>query len=238
MKKLLITLIIFFPFNSFGQKKQINKMTYEQTQDMNYFINIKNNTRLNEYITVNGNSVKIGDTLIIGNPTSSSSFSTSFGKLYAGRSGATFNNFSTSRNVKEFEFIQMGRPAGFGALLSASSGQGPTMASIRFKNERVRVEEMKVFHKGSRKKPLNVIIILGEINGRAFGINKYMTVQNTEFAIESGELFLLNRKITRDEALAKLKDAKDLFDLNLMSKEEYEKLRIELTPIITGKKLD
>ena len=121
--------------------------------------------------------------------------------------------------------------------MSASAGQGPIMAGIQYKNEKVRVEEMKVYHKGSKKKPLNVTIILGEINGRAFGINKYMTVQNTEFAIESGELFLLNRKMTRDEALAKLKEAKELFELDLMSKEEYEKLRTELAPIITGKKL-
>ena len=44
----------------------------------------------------------------------------------------------------------MGRPAGFGALMSASAGQGPTMAGIQYKNEKVRVEEMKVYRKGSK----------------------------------------------------------------------------------------
>tara|TARA_B100000902_G_C26929032_1_gene725442 strand:+ start:13 stop:720 length:708 start_codon:yes stop_codon:yes gene_type:complete len=235
MKKLTLILLTI-PFLAFCQKKQVDVMTYEQTQDINYFIKIKNNTKLNEYVTINGNSVKLGDTLIIGNPTSSSSFATSYGNAYATQYGATLNSSTRASNRKEFEFIQMGRPAGFGALMSASAGQGPTMAGIQYKNEKVRVEEMKVYHKGSKKKPLNVTIILGEINGRAFGVNKYMTVQNTEFAIESGELFLLNRKMTRDEALAKLKEAKELFELDLMSEEEYNKLRTELAPIITGKK--
>tara|TARA_B100001250_G_C19770474_1_gene776920 strand:+ start:587 stop:1297 length:711 start_codon:yes stop_codon:yes gene_type:complete len=236
MKKYFLNLILVIsPLLLFSQKKQVDVMTYEQTQDINYFINIKNNTKLNEYITINGNSVKLGDTLFIGNPTSSSSFSTSYGNAYATQYGAALSSSTRATNRREFEFIQMGRPAGFGSILAASGGQGPTMAGIQYKNEKVRVEEMKVYHKGSKKKPLNVLIILGEINGRAFGINKYMTVQNTEFAIESGELFLLNRKMTRDEALVKLKEAKELYDLDLMSKDEYEKLRTELAPIITSK---
>ena len=40
--------------------------------------------------------------------------------------------------------------------------------------------------------------------------------------------------MTRDEAIAKLKEAKDLFDLDLMTEEEYSKIRDELAPLIRG----
>jgi hypothetical protein len=42
--------------------------------------------------------------------------------------------------------------------------------------------------------------------------------------------------MTREQAIVKLKESKDLLDLGLMTLEEYEKLRTELTPIIVGNK--
>ena len=227
MKKILLTILAFSSLTLFSQKKYIESMSFEQSQDIDFFINVKNNTKLGEYITASGNSVKLGDTLIIGNPTSSSATSSTYGggnKIAYGRTKTRFN--------KEFEFIQLGRPAGFGAVMS---GQDTPMAGINLSKEVVLVKEMKTYHKGSKKKPLNVQIILGEINGRAFGINKYLSVMNTELAIESGEIFLKNRKMTRDEAIAKLKEAKELLDLEMMSQEDYDALRKELSPIIMNK---
>ena len=227
MKKIFITILAFSSFTLFSQKKYIESMSFEQSQDIDFFINVKNNTKLGEYITASGNSVKLGDTLIIGNPTSSSATSSTYGggnKIAYGRTKTRFS--------KEFEFIQLGRPAGFGVVMS---GADTPMAGINLSKEVVLVKEMKTYHKGSKKKPLNVQIVLGEINGRAFGINKYLSVMNTELAIESGEIFLKNRKMTRDEAIAKLKEAKELLDLEMMSQEDYDALRKELSPIIMNK---
>ena len=84
------------------------------------------------------------------------------------------------------------------------------------------------------KKPLRVVLVLGEPNDRAFGANKYLSVLDTEIAYEIGEVRLANRLMTREEAIAKLKEAKDLLDLDLMTQEEYDALRKELTPIIRG----
>ena len=53
--------------NIFAQK-EIDSLTYDNTQDINYFSNIKNNTNVKKYITVNDNVVQVGDTLILGNP--------------------------------------------------------------------------------------------------------------------------------------------------------------------------
>ena len=83
-----------------------------------------------------------------------------------------------------------------------------------------------------------VTLILGEPNDRAFGINKYLSVVDTEIAYELGEIELANRLLTREEASAKLKEAKDLLDLEMMSQSEYEAIRSELEPIIKQKSLN
>ena len=75
-------------------------------------------------------------------------------------------------------------------------------------------------------------MVLGEINGRAFGVNKYLSVMDSELAIESGEILLKNRKMTREEAIEKLKEAKELMEIEMMTKEEFDQLKEELTPII------
>ena len=225
MKKIFAIILAFSSFTLFSQNKYIESMTFEQSQNIDYFIKVKNNTKLGEYITASGNSVKVGDTLIIGNPTSSYSTSNTVG----GGTNIGYGRTKT-RYAKEFEFVQLGRPAGLGAIMSGS--EKPAMAGINLSQEVVLVKEMKTYHKGSKKKPLYVVIVLGEINGRAFGLNKYLSVMNTELAIESGEILLKNRKMTRQEAIAKLREAKELLDLEMMSQEDYDALKKELSPII------
>ena len=225
MKKFFAIILAFSSFNLFSQNKYIESMTFEQSQNIDYFIKVKNNTKLGEYITASGNSVKVGDTLIIGNPTSSYSTSNTVG----GGTNIGYGRTKT-RYAKEFEFVQLGRPAGLGAIMSGS--EKPAMAGINLSQEVVLVKEMKTYHKGSKKKPLYVVIVLGEINGRAFGLNKYLSVMNTELAIESREILLKNRKMTREEAIAKLREAKELLDLEMMSQEDYDALKKELSPII------
>ncbi|WCC44744.1 hypothetical protein PJW08_14360 [Tenacibaculum finnmarkense] len=116
--------------------------------------------------------------------------------------------------------------------MASLNGDAQTMASNRLKNTKAIVKEIKAYHRGSKKKPLYLIMVLGEINGRAFGINKYLSVMDTELAIESGEVLLKNRKVTREEAISKLKEAKELMDIDMMSKAEFENLKKELAPII------
>lgn len=208
---------------SFSQKV-LPKLTYQETQDINIFKDIKNNTSLLEYITANGNSIKPGDTLIIGKPTNAETSTFSEGKRRL-----------KSRESKKFEYIQLGKSKGLSNMIASFDSEGPAMAGINFSGEKVLVNEISVYHQGSKKKPLNVIIILGEINGRAFGFNKYLTLQDTEGALELGEVLLKNPKMTRSEAIAKLKEFQDLFELGLLSAEDFEKKKKELTPLILNK---
>jgi hypothetical protein len=68
-------------------------------------------------------------------------------------------------------------------------------------------------------------IILGD--GSAFA-----TILNVEGAFEIGELINPNAPLTRDKAITKLKEQKDLLDLDMITKEQFDKIKLELTPII------
>jgi len=60
------------------------------------------------------------------------------------------------------------------------------------------------------------------------------TIGNLEKAILLGEIISPNAPMTRAEAIAKLKESKELLDLEIISQEEYDNLKVELTPIIRG----
>ena len=234
MKKTITFLAFLLSFIGISAQEEINQLTYANTQDINYFNQIKSGAQVKEYITSSKNSVKIGDTLILGTPTSMETNT----RTYAGSYGNQFRGGmaqSRSTNKKTYEFVKMGRPAGFGSIMTAMNGDAQVMAENSLKNTTVVVHEMKTYHRGSKNKPLYVVIVLGEINGRAFGINKYLSVMDTELAVESGEVLLKNRKMTRDEAIAKLKEAKELMEIDMMTKEKFEELKKELAPIITPK---
>jgi len=234
MKKTITFLTILLSIIIINAQEDINLLTYDNTQDINFFNTIKNGAQIKEYITTSKNSVKIGDTLILGSPTSQETSTRTYGGTYGTQlRGGVAQSRSTSK--KTYEFVKMGRPAGFGSIMTAMNGDSQIMADNSLKNTTVVVNELKTYHRGSKNKPLYVVMVLGEINGRAFGINKYFSVMDTELAIESGEVLLKNRKMTRDEAIAKLKEAKELMEIEMMSKEQFDELKKELSPIITNK---
>ena len=232
--KTAIPLIIFILsiFNMHAQE-EIEVLTYANSQDIDFFSNIKNGTQVKEYTTANNNSVKVGDTLVLGLPTSQEMNTRTYANSYGKDSRGTVAE-SRSTATKTYQFIQMGRPAGFGNIVMAMNDEGQDMADIRLKNTSVIVNQIKTYHRGSKKKPLYVVMVLGEINGRAFGIYKYLSIMDTELAMETGEILLKNPKMTREEAMAKLKEAKELLDVELIRKEEFEELKVKLAPIIKG----
>lgn len=234
MKKIILVTLTILSVSTIIAQKELDSLSYDNTQDINFFKNVKNRTLVKKYTTVNNNIIQVGDTVILGNPTSqefsSRTYSGSYG--YKGRVGVS-NSRSTSK--KTYDFIQLGRPAGFGSIMSAMSGEAVSMADNSIKNTKVIVKEIKAYHRGSKKKPLYLIMVLGEINGKAFGINKFLSVMNTELAIESGEILLKNRKKTRDEAISELREAKELLEIDMISKEEFETLKKKLGPIIRKK---
>jgi hypothetical protein len=93
------------------------------------------------------------------------------------------------------------------------------------------VSEMKLYHtKLSKKSPLTVLLYVEDPTMSQ--MTKYSTIIDIQAAIETGEVINPNGSLTREQAIAKLKEAKDLLDLGMMKQGEFDTLREKLTPII------
>ncbi|MEN8901514.1 MAG: hypothetical protein ABF247_09450 [Nonlabens sp.] len=237
MKKIIVIAICLLATQFIVAQRELDSLNYKNTQDINFFKKIKNRTLVKKYTTLNKNVIKIGDTVILGSPTSQEINSRTYGGSYGRNARLSIAN-TRSTSKKTYEFIQLGRPAGFGTIMSAMNGDAPSMAGIQLKGTKAIVKEIKAYHRGSRKKPLKLIMVLGEINGRAFGINKFLSVMDTELGIETGEILLKNRKMTREEAIFKLKEAKELLEVEVISKKDFDSIKKKLTPIIMKKNLE
>ena len=230
MKKIII--LTLFPIISYSQidkilpifsSPQLEKIVYNQTQDINYVRNIKNNTTVNSYETNDKHLIKVGDTITIG---------TAFNKKGRNILGDLFSTIATG-NIK-------------------GTTKEPDYLPHSYNGQKVIVESIYVLHEkyngynplyNRKEMPLYVLVYAKRPKVQYVNIknistalsHKRITVIDIEKAFDLGEVINPVKKLNREEAIKKLKEAKDLYELDLMSKSEYEKLRLELTPIITNK---
>ena len=194
-----------------------------QTQDINYVKNIKNNTTVESYETKDKHLIKVGDTITIG---------TAYNKKGRNILGDLFSNIATG-NIK-------------------GTTKEPDYLPQNYKGKKVIIESIYVMHEkyngynplyNRKEMPLYVSVYAKRPKVQNVNIknistalsHKRITVIDIEKAFSLGEVINPVQKLNREEAIKKLKEAKDLYELDLMSKSEYEKLRLELTPIITNK---
>jgi hypothetical protein len=86
--------------------------------------------------------------------------------------------------------------------------------------------------KASRKSALGIMHYVK--NPKVHQIASMKTVADFEKALSLGEIVNPNAKMTREQAIAKLKEAKDLLDLGIYSQFKYDSLKTVLTAIITA----
>ena len=83
--------------------------------------------------------------------------------------------------------------------------------------------------------PASIIVdIISEDGSNLGGIYKRGNILNLERAVATGEVSNPNAPLNREQAIAKLKEAKDLMELDMMTQDEFDELRKKLTPIIKG----
>ena len=212
MRHIILTLAIF-PYFLFSQ----SDLNYQQTQDIQYYKNIKNGTKYNSYTTKNGFKISKGDILTIGKPFSEKGkvkMNDEFRNIVVGKVSGTY--------IHEYKFLNQ-----------------------KYQDEKIRVSEIYVSHEkydgykliyNKNEMPLYVSIYVTSANkgdnfSSFFGDSK-KTILNIESAFVDKEVVNPNAPLTREEAIKKLRESKDLMELDMMSKEDYENLRKKLTPII------
>lgn len=94
------------------------------------------------------------------------------------------------------------------------------------KSQKLVIEEIFLYKSGKAKQ---ILVQFKKENTNLTG-----HIRDIEIAISNGEIINPNRAMTREEAIKKLKESKDLLDLEMISKDEYDKIKSELEPIIKG----
>jgi lipopolysaccharide biosynthesis regulator YciM len=87
----------------------------------------------------------------------------------------------------------------------------------------------------SKKSPVTCMIYTQDIEAPTALGAANRTIFDLTKAIEIGEVINLKASMTKEQAIALLKEKKELFDLGLIDEAEFQKIKDELTPIIVGK---
>lgn len=131
---------------------------------------------------------------------------------------------SSSKISNNYETIFIGK---ISTGLVQSSLIAP--ASTIFRQNTFVVETIKGLRRGGK---VNVLFYLKDTQLKGLST---LYLSAGLISIERGELINPNAPMNRTQAIAKLKESKDLLDLGMLTQEEYDELKKELTPIIMNK---
>ena len=158
---------------------------------------------------------KVGNQLLINQPSDPANIN-----------NGVYNGVKQFNNTSDFSFVFLDRFSMLG-----------TMARVAFNkqdvNTQIIIERIRVY-KPVMGQNVNIIVDFTREDGANFGFGKFGHTVNLERAISLGEILNPNAPLNRQQAIAKLKEAKDLLELEMMNQEEFDDLRKELTPIIKG----
>ncbi len=130
-------------------------------------------------------------------------------------------------NLNEFSFIGLGK---FSIMNAMAMAKMPRTSA----NTSVVVDKIRVY-KPAMGQPASIVVDIISTDGSNLGgIYKRACILNFERAIALNEIINPNAPLNREQAIAKLKEAKDLMELDMMTQEEFDELRKKLTPIIKG----
>jgi len=111
-------------------------------------------------------------------------------------------------------------------------GVTPVYYSLTIKNDYVVLEKIRVFRSMGR---ITIVGDLKQTNVSSSAMYKYVGALDMKVALSEGELINPNAPMTRSQAITKLKEAKELFELDMMTEQEYLEIKKEVTPIIKNK---
>lgn len=209
MKELIFALLTFVTIISNAQ--DLESLTYEQANNYDDFVKLKKG-KLKSYTAIDGTVLKIGDTIVLGEPT--------------GGNGSYYSSIVLGDQMSK-------SIGGFGGFINDKSEDNSTYVPKKYKHQKATIVKMKYEHNGSKKKPIIVRIAIDPVHG-SFGMNKRATSHNVDVTLEKREIIHRSTPMDREYAIKLLKESKEEFDLGILTEEEFNKRKEHLLKIIRG----
>lgn len=210
MKKLLM---LFLASSSFtGYSQSLDTLYTAKCQDITWTSQYRNVDRFSTIKFEDGSAIKVGDLIKIGRPSGTNT----------SRQQSTGLFSSTVSQMNNFSYLVLGRT---GMAMMA----GIIYVPENLKGLDAKLIEIKIAHTKLSKNSLANPILIFEVGGSSI-----ISVWNYKLAFENGELINPNRPMNRAEAIAKLKEQKDLLDLGIITSDDFEISKQKLTKLITN----
>lgn len=185
---------------------KVQKLSHKDFENLQLIESYNDGCSIGKYTDVNGDYYKKGDTLIIGKP-----------------AGISSNyNATTGLTTKVFETIMYG------------TGAGTLLKGIRFGDNYLSEQKIIIDEIILTKRAKGVLIYAIPIDTKILPVDKYLTI-SLDKSLATKEIFNPRAKLTKESAIVMLKEKKELLDLGIIKQEEYDRLKVELTPIILNK---
>lgn len=127
----------------------------------------------------------------------------------------------TSDQINVGDTIQLGKPSGEFGFIYITQGGERVKATLA--GNKVKITQIKSY--GTKKAGYKLWVQF-----KGYGLVPVFVDYDT--ALETGEIVNPRARMTREQAISKLKEAKDLLDLKMMTEAEYDSLKNQLAPLI------
>lgn len=188
----------------------IQSLSYADLSNMSLMENFSNSDLIGLFTDANGNKLKKGDILILGKP--------------SGRNFINIQSNSQNINTPTYSNVMFGSPEG--TLLT-----GLLYVPESFSGKKIFIEKIIL---SKDRKNTSVYLLATPVDWSNIISKKYITVGDIQASLNNGEIINPKAKLTKEMAKAILKEKKELLDLGLIEKDDYEKIKSELSPIILG----
>lgn len=203
MKKIILFLL-FLSLNSFSQKLTSVSILKENDLNQDFFRNKKKSVSVEKFIFETGDIIKVGDTIMLGEP-----------------SGINSNKYGNRAKYASYDFMIYGSNTG-------SVFSGVKHADTNVKGKQFKITKMNALI-GMGATALSSTI---EPVGHSMMIYKSIFVTNIVRAINSNEILLRKPVLSKNEAIKILEEKKKSLDLQLITQDEFDEYKKQLAPII------
>lgn len=218
MKIIYILPFVLFSF-TFGQvieKGKIDTLDIRMLDDAEYKKEfLKGKSLVKNLLLEDGSIINYQDTITLGYPSGGASENRNAGGIIG----------SNQRSESVYSFVIGDRYA---------QGITPKYGlTNKFYGEKIVLQDIVVYKSG---KTTQIISQFKKLDGGQIYSGKMGHILDLDKAYLMGEIILPNGIISKSQAIEKLKESKDLLDLEIITQEEYDRIKAELTPIIKEEK--